>query len=256
MKRIIKIIFILLMCISIKNVYAANYEIKELIPYDTKTSIHTDNFSYKGMYFDTKGVHFKGIKNLTDEKLPISISIGLFNKKGKNVGVINYCDLSLESKEEKEFSIVFNVKYLGEKVEIKDIKYMAVLDDNITCKVKGSRDYIGQSVNQMGIIHRDKLDTSTEVLLSILTIIGGALIVFIIYKLIFTNSYKNIDGNLVRKSYDQINKELKEQREEELRNNPIVVEEKKPNKPIEILEQEEKAKTEDKTNTDLHNLYK
>lgn len=255
MKKIIKILFILLMCISI-DVYAENYKIKELIPYDTKTSIHTDNFSYKEMYFDTKGVHFKGIKNLTDEKLPISISIGLFNKSGKNVGVINYCDLSLESKEEKEFSIAFNVKYLGDKVDIKDIKYMAVLDDNITCKVKGSRDYIGQSVNQMGIIHRDKLDTSTELFLSILTIIGGALLVLIIYKLIFIKSYKNMDGNLVRKSYDQINKELKEQREEELKNNPPVVEEKKPNKPIEILDQEEKAKTEDKSDTDLHKLYK
>jgi hypothetical protein len=92
-------------------------------------------------------------------------------------------------------------------------------------------------------------------LLSILTIIGGALLVLIIYKLLFTNKFKNIDGNKVREGYKEYNEELRKEREEYLKNNPPV-EEVKETKPEEILRQEEEAKNEDKSSTDLHNLYK
>lgn len=255
MKRLVKVIFILLICLSIRDVYAENYKIKELIPYNVETNIHTNNFSYKGISFDDKGIHIKGVKNLTDEEIPISISVGLFNKKGRNIGVINYCDLGIKSKDELAFYVGYDKEYLGKDVKIEDIKYIAVLGDNITCKTKGSRDFIGQSVDKMGIAHKDKFDNQTELLLSILTILGGAFIVLIIYKLLFTNKYKNIDGDVVRKSYDEINKELQQEREEYLKNNPVV-EEKKISKPEEILKQEEDAKNEDKNSTDLHNLYK
>ncbi len=255
MKKIVKIIIVLLISLTI-NVYAENYSIKELIPYNIKTSIHTNNFSYKGIKFDKEKISFDGIKNLTDKEIPISISIGLFNSRGRNIGVINYCDLTIKSKEEISFNIKYDKKYLGKNSSVKDIKYIAVLGDNITCKTKGSRNFIGQNVDKMGILHKEKFDDQTEFLFSILTILGGAFIVLIIYKLLFTNKYKNINGNIVRKSYDEINKELKEKREENLKNNPPVVEEKVSNKPVEILEQEEKAKNEDKDSTDLHNLYK
>ena len=256
MKKLIKGILILLMCFSIKNVYAENYKIKELIPYGVDTTIHTNNFSYKGIYFDNEAIHFNGIKNLTKERLPISISVGLFNKKGKNIGVINYCDMYLDGETEMSFIIRYSKDYLGERYNKKDIKYIAVLGDNITCKTKGSRDFIGQSVDQMGVSHSEKFDDQTNLFLSILAILGGALIVFILYKLLFTKSYKNINGNTVRKSYEKINKELKEKREKELRDNPPVVKKNKMDKPVEILQQEEDAKKEDKSSTDLHNLYK
>ena len=257
MKRIIKIIFVLLICLSVKTVYAENYKIKELIPRNVTTTIHTDNFSYKEMYFDSKGVHFKSIKNLTDEELPISISVGLFDKNRKNIGTINYCNLKLKGKEEeKEFDILFNKKYLGDKNTIKEIKYIAVLEDNITCKTKGSKTYIGLRVEKIGASRGNKFDSKTELFLSLLTIMAGAFVVLILYKLIFTRTYRNVDGGEVREAFDDINRELKEQREEELRKNPPVVEKKKPNKPIEILDQEESAKKEDKSGTDLHNLYK
>ena len=116
MKRLIRVIIVLLMCFSI-NVYAENYKIKELIPYNTKTTIHTNNFSYKDLYFDENGVHFAGIKNLSDEDRPISVSIGLFNKKGKNIGVINYCDLAIKSKEELSFYVKYDKKYLAKNVK-------------------------------------------------------------------------------------------------------------------------------------------
>lgn len=257
MKRIVKFILVLLICFSIKNVYAENYKIKELIPRKIDTTIHTKNFSYIGMFFDNKGVHFNGIRNLTDEKKTITISIGLFNNKGKNVGVINYCEpfYTLNAKSEMSFIIGFDKKYLGKNVKVSDIKYMAVLDDNSTCKTKGSRNFIGQSIDKMGISHSEKFDDQTELLLSILTVLGGALVVFILYKLIFNKKYRNIDGKAVRKTYDEINRELKEKREEELKNNPIE-EEIKITKSEELIKQEEDAKNEEQDSTDLHNLYK
>ena len=255
MKRMIRVILILILCLSVKTVYAENYKIKELIPYKVDTTIHTDNFSYKGIYFDYEGVHFNGIKNLTDDKLPVSISIGLFDKKGKNVGTINHCDkvYFIDGKEEMSFVVYFTKDYLGDKNKIEDIKYISVLSDNINCRTGGSKDYIGKSVDTLGISHTEKFDNQTELFLSILTILAGAFLVFIVYKLIFTRAYRNVDGNEIRKAYDEINKELREMREEI---EEVKEEETEPTKSEEIIKQEEDAKNEDKESTDLHNLYK
>lgn len=255
MKRIIKVFFVLLIALSIKTVYAENYKIKELIPYKVDTTIHTDNFSYKGIYFDKRGVHFNGIKNLTDEKKPISISIGMFDKNGKNIGTINFCEMDLNGKDEMSFIIEFEDKYFGEGKTVKDVKYIAVLGDNITCKKKGSRDFIGQSVDKMGIIHKDTFDDSSKLLISILSVVGGVVLIFIVYKLIFTRAYRNINGDEVREAFNDINKELKEERKAKQVNKFEMVDE-EPEKPKEIIEQEEAAKNEDKSSTDLHNLYK
>ena len=250
MKKIIKIIFVLIICLSINTVYADNYKIKELIPYNINTTIHTDNFSYKEIHFDEEGVHFNGIKNLTDEKKPISISIGLFDKKGINIGTINYCDMYLNAKEEMSFIIKFNEGYFGKKKSLKDLKYIAVLDDNITCKKNGSDNFVGESVDKLGIIHNEELDNSVEIFLSILTAVAGLILIFIVYKLIFTRAYRNIDGNEVREAFNSINKEQKIQ--EEKVNKFEMVDEKS----AEIIEQEKNAQNEDKSSTDLHNLYK
>ena len=255
MKKIFKVIILLLICLSLKTVYAENYKIKELIPYNVDTTIHTDNFSYIGMYFNDKGIYFNNIKNVSDQKLPISISVGLFDRKGLNIGTINYCDSELDSKVSKDYFIEFSDKYLGNKKTVKDIKYIAVLSDNINCRTGGSKDYIGQSVDKLGIGHGNEIDDKTELFLSIVTVVAGALIILFVYKLVFTRAYRNVDGEEVRDAFDGINKELAKKREEYERTKPAPPP-KEPNKPIEILEQEEKAKKEDKTATDLHNLYK
>ena len=249
MKRMIRVLLVLLVCFSFKTVYAENYKLRELIPYNVDTTIHTDNFSYKGIRFDEKGVHFNGIKNLTNEKLPISVSVGLFDKKGINIGTINYCGSSLEGKQELSFLLRFGKGQLGKNKKIRDIKYIAVLGDNINCRNGGSKDYLGQSVDKLGIIHENKLDSQTEIFLSILTIVAGIVLIVIIYKLIFTRAYRNIDGNEVRESFDEINRELKELKEQENNKDIELLEPES----IEILEPEEDKKEEE---TDLHNLYK
>ena len=251
MKRIIRVLLILLVCFSIKNVYAENYKVRQLVPYKVTTTIHTDKLNYIGMYFDDQGVHFNAIKNLTDEDLPISISIGLFNKKGINIGTINNCDtdLKVRAKTEMSYFVAFDKKYLGKNYNIKDIHYIAVLSENISCRTGGSLDYIGKKVDRIGNIENNKLDSQTQLFISIITVIAGAFVVFVVYKLIFTRAYRNIDGNEVRKAFEDIDKELEEMREEKTN-----VEEKS-TEPIEILtfEEPEKDKKED---SELHNLYK
>ena len=202
MKKLIKVLVVVLVCLSVKVVNAADYKIKELIPYNTKTSIHTDNFSYNGIYFDKKGIHFDGIKNLTNEKLPVTISVALFDSNGRNVGVVNYCSLFVEGKDEIGFIIEFEDYYFGRNKNADSVKYMAVLDDNIYCKTSGSTDYIGKSVDEMGIIHKEKFNSPFELILSVLTILVGLIVIYIIYRLLFAKAFKNIDNKYGIDSYD------------------------------------------------------
>lgn len=203
MKRIVKIIFILIVCLSIKTVYAENYKIKELIPYNTDITLSTNNFTYKGIYFDLESVHFNGIVNLTDKKIPVSISIGLFDKSGINIGTINYCDLFLDAKQEMSFRIDFSKEYFGNGKTNKDVKYIAVLGDNIKCKTGGSHKYLGKHVDRMGISHRNKFDNSLEIFLAILTVIGGLILIFIVSKLVMSKKTKN-DNKPNEKKDDEI----------------------------------------------------
>ena len=89
MKKIITLITILFITlITTTTVYAANYEIKELIPVGTKTTIVTKYFSYRQFYYEKTDnkIHFQSIKNISDTEMPVSISIGLFGKNKKNIG--------------------------------------------------------------------------------------------------------------------------------------------------------------------------
>lgn len=158
MKKI-RIVFLLLILFSIKEVRAANYQIKELIPVDTPTTIVTDNFSYKNFYYNDNKMEaeslknnfiiFENIKNLTDKELPVSISIGLFDENKINIGTVNYCSTNdkysvvnntiLQSEEEKNYVIEVNKKNLADKKTVNDIKYIAVLSDNINCRSSGDR---------------------------------------------------------------------------------------------------------------------
>ena len=254
MKRI-KIIIILVLLFFGVPVHAANYEIKELIPLKTKTTIVTKRFSYKKFYYEDNKIVFDGIKNLTNDSIPISISVGLFNKDKKNIGTINYCDYTIKPKEEIEYVINVTKDYISDKYNLNDIKYIAVLSDNAQCRSDGNLEFVGQTVKEIGQAKNNTIDSKTQLFLNIMIGLGGVIFLLFIYKLLFTRSYQNIDGNDVRQGYERVNEDLKKEREEELRNNPPEPQEIKRDKPIEILEQEKEA-NEDKSNTDLHNLYK
>ena len=256
MKKIVKILVVLLLLVVTKNVYAANYQIRELIPVKIKTTVVTKNFSYRRFQYNDGKIEFEGIKNLTDKDIPITISIGLFNKDKKNIGTINYCDYTISNKEEVKYDIDVTKDYLGKDYSISDIKYISVLGDNINCRTDGSDEFIGQTVEEIGYAKNNTLDSKTELTLKILGTLGGLLLLLFLYKFLFTRNYENIDGSDVRQGYKRVNEDLKKEREEELRRNPPKPKEVKKVKTDEVLKQEEEASKEDKSSTDLHNLYK
>jgi len=256
MKKIVKILVILLLLVVTKNVYAANYKIKELIPLKIKTTVVTKNFSYRKFQYNEGKIEFEGIKNLTDKDIPITISIGLFNKDKKNIGTINYCDYTIKSKEEATYEIDVTKDYLGKDYSVSDIKYISVLGDNINCRTTGSDEYIGQTVEEIGYAKNSTIDSDTSLTIKILSIVGGVIFLIFIYNLLFTRTYENVDGSDVRQGYRRVNEDLKKEKEEELRRNPPKPKEVKKVKTDEVLKQEEEASKEDKSATDLHNLYK
>ena len=257
MKNIIKIVLFLII-ISITRTNAANYSIRELIPVNIETTIVTDNFSYKSLYYNNDYVVFKGIKNLSDKDLPISITIGLFDKNKKNIGTIHYCqeDEVLKSKEEKSHAIPVDNTSVSNEKSTDDIHYIAVLDENIHCRKGGEDDFIGQKIEEIGAHKNTGLDSKSQFLIQILVIIAVGLVSMFLYKFLFTNRFENIDGEDTRLGYKEYNKELKLKREKELREHPPEPKKIKKVKTDEVLEQEEIARNEDKDGTDLHNMYK
>ena len=255
MKRI-KVLLILILLLITTPVNAANYEIKELIPIDTKTTIVTKKFSYKKFYYKDNKIIFEGIKNLSDESTPITISIGLFNNNKKNIGTINHCDYTINGKEEITYEIDVTKDYIGKDYKLEDVKYIAVLSDNKDCRTSGFDEYIGQTIKEIGQYKNNTLDSKTEFLIKIFSVLGGALLLIFLYNLLFTRKYQNFDGNDVRQGYKRVNEDLRKEREEELRINPPKPKEVKQTKPIEVLEQEEAASKEEKDSSDLHNMYK
>lgn len=269
--RIVKLVVFLVSILGVIPVQAANYEVKELIPVNIETTIVTSNFSYKNFYYNKNStgkdyISFKSIQNLANEERPISISVAFFNKNKKNIGTMNYCSTKsdgkvieqevLNPKEEISYSIEVTKKYLGKDYSEDDIEYIAILNDNKMCRVTGVEEYLGQTIDEIGIAKNSVLDSSSQLMINIFTILGIVLIILFLYKFMFTKSYQNFDGEDIRKGFKKLNKDLEEERQEELRKNPPKPKEIKKTKTDEVLRQEEEARKEDKSGTDLHNLYK
>lgn len=222
MKRIINVISIIILLITITaglNVKASNYEMRELIPTGTKTTIRSKNLLYKNFYYENGFVNFATIKNNSKEKQKISISIGLFDENKKNIGTIFYCsDETLSPKEERDnYMIDVKGSYIEEGKNYSDIKYIAVLDDNSSCKKEGSYEYLGQTVEEIGMPKNTQLSDNAKLLLNMLEVIGIVLVILFLFKFLFTNAYKNMDGTDVRQEYAYINKQLRKERERKAR---------------------------------------
>ena len=277
MKKIIRLLIVVLGIVLYNDVYASNYELKELIPIDTETTIVTNHFSYQSFYYKTKNkidntnsnnyLVFGNIKNISDEDLPISITVALFDKEKKNIGTINYCTATednsntsqiLKSKESTPYTIEVTKDYLGKGKKLKDVKYISVLSENINCRNNtGSDEYIGQTIEEIGIGKNNQIGVEVERLIQLLTLCLLLLIALCIYKFLFTSAYQNMDGTDIRQEYAYINKRLKNKREKELRENPPTEPPKKDNKSDKIRKEEAiEASKEHQEKTDLHNMYK
>lgn len=248
-------------------VKADNYKIKELIPVDIKNTIVTNRFSYKNFYYNTKNneekknaIVFTGIKNLTEEERPITISIALFNAEKKNIGTINYCtkekEYNLAGKTEEKYVIEVTKEYLAPNSKASDVKFISVLSENETCRTTGSQDFVGETIEEIKIGKNTEIDSKTEFTINIYLIVGGVLLIIFIYIFMFTNRFRNMDGEDIRIGYKQYNQELKDKREYEARVNPPQPKEVVKTKTDEVLAQEARENSQNKSNTDLENMYK
>ena len=277
MKRIIMFITILVITLVSQNVYATNYNIKELIPVNAHTTIGTNNFRYIDFYYNDNEMEadglknnfiiFSKIKNVSDEKRAVTVSIGLFDKDKKNIGTINYCSskdktsvvagTELNPDEEKSYVIEVNKKYLADKKTVKDIKYISILSDNPNCTTGSSLGFVGQTVDEIGQIKNTGLSDDAELFIKILTGIGIVAIIIFVYNFMFSTRYKNFNGEDVRQEYSYINKELEAKRKYDEIHNPTPPKEVKEVKTQEVKAQEERENSNaNKESSDLHNFYK
>lgn len=277
MKRIIMFITILVITLVSQNVYAANYNIKELIPVNAHTTIGTNNFRYIDFYYNDNEMEadglknnfiiFSKIKNVSDEKKAVTVSIGLFDKDKKNIGTINYCSskdktsvvagTELNPDEEKSYVIEVNKKYLADKKTVKDIKYISILSDNPNCTTGSSLGFVGQTVDEIGQIKNTGLSDDAELFIKILTGIGIVAIIIFVYNFMFSTRYKNFNGEDVRQEYSYINKELEAKRKYDEIHNPTPPKEVKEVKTQEVKVQEERENSNaNKESSDLHKFYK
>ena len=272
MKKKLLLLILLIIGVTIP-VKAANYTLKELIPVNIETTIVTNHFSYKSFKYDDNheagdtlhdnAIVFTGIKNLTDEEKPITISIGLFDENKKNIGTIHHCTnkedeeqetLMLASKEEIAYKIPIEKKYLKEGTTVRDIKYIAVLSDNINCHTGGSDEYLGQTVEEIGMFKNTSIDDDSKMFIYIMLGVGALVLLLFLWRFVFTTYFDNMDGNDVRQGYKQYNKDLKREREKEAKLHPPVPKEVVREKSDEVLEEERQASQGGPT--DLHNMYK
>ena len=209
MKRLIKVLIIVIISIITIPVYAENYKVKELIPLNTKTTIKTDNFTYIELYTDQNKVYFNGVLNRTQDERLISVSIGLFDKNKKNIGTINDCKtylLKLKPKEQMSHAVDITSEFMQKGKTNKDVKYIAILGDNINCRQTGSLDYIGKTIEEIGKSSKSIFTDDVVLTLKIVGGVIGILLLLFLYKFLFTKQFINIDGEDVRRAYKTTNK--------------------------------------------------
>lgn len=161
-----KKLFLLVLLLLPIMVYAEDYDVKTLIPVDTKASVKTEKFDYNGFVYnskvDSKGnglISFDSIKNNTVTKQPVSINILLFDEDQKNIGYLTYCtDKDLDSNysayklngnTSAPFSIKVISKYFVEGKSATDVKYISVLDENKYCQIGGYDKYKGLTLDEI-----------------------------------------------------------------------------------------------------------
>ena len=161
MKKINYFVVIILSFFVFQNVKALEYEPMTLIPVDTVATVKTDSFEYNDFRYnsDSSNITFSSIKNISNKKIYVSISVLLFDEGKKNIGFISYCTkndydtdynyLKISKNEAIPFNILVRKTYLKDKKNISDIQYISVMDDNKYCKKGGYTKYEGLTIDQI-----------------------------------------------------------------------------------------------------------
>ena len=258
MKKVIKILILIITLSMFTGVDAENYKIRELIPKDIKTNVLGEFFRYKGVVFDESTISFENVQNKTDVDRYLSVSIGLFYENKENIGTINYCEDSnkkLAKKDERKVSVTVDSSHISKKFKKSDIKYISIIGENENCRKNGELDYVGQTVEEIGMPKNKEIDNDSIMLFRVFMVIAGVLLFIFVYNFLFSSKYKNMDGEDVRQEYAYINKEKRIEREYNNRVNPPKPKPVIKNKTDEQREQEIKE-AEGSGTSDLHNMYK
>ncbi len=219
MKKILMIlcIFIGMFCI---NVHATDYGTYQLIPITDTATVETENFLYRGFYFNinemeanslkSNHVIFSGIKNISNEDRPISVTIATFDADKKNIGTLNFCatnekytllQTTLAKDEEVNYAIGIAQRHLIEGKTIADIKYIAILGDNSSCKMAGVSDYAGKTIDEIKNTKPEDLlvnDNTKYFIYIVVGVLGLGILIFI-FKLLLTGGKSRQD--IIRDQY-------------------------------------------------------
>ena len=166
MKKKVFILFLILFFSVFIPVYAEEYETFQLIPIQTSATVHTDKFDYQNFSFSSSlddkeygTITFESIQNNTMSRSAVSINILLFGEDQKNIGFLTYCsdkDVSseyagfkLNGNQSSVFSIPVSSKYIISSKTVQDISYIAVMDENIYCRVGGYDKYAGLTIDEV-----------------------------------------------------------------------------------------------------------
>lgn len=255
-----KVILGILVFICLINVEAKDYSPLSLIPLEEEANVTTNYFFYHNMSYDkTNILKFESIKNVDNKDRYVSITIGFFNEEKENIGMLNYCssknpdnsNLILKQNEEKEYLINISNNYLYKNNKVSDIKYIAVMSDNPNCNNGTNFDFVGKKIEYIEYVDKAKTDYSyLKYCFYILVLIVVILILKFIFDLTINKDSKVTNKILGisekdRRSNEEIKKEYFERRELEAKKN------KKPEEKKDI-----KDISQEKGNTDLHNMYK
>ena len=165
-KKVVLFLFFLFTFFCVFPVNAEEYKVKELIPADSLATVNTEKFNYQDFMYnsqvDSKGfavVSFNSIQNNTISKIAVSVNMLLFDENRINIGLLSYCtDKDIESdyngfklsgKQASPFSIRVTNRYFAEGKAPKDVRYIAIFDENKYCHIGGYTNYAGLTLEEI-----------------------------------------------------------------------------------------------------------
>ena len=230
MKKFIYCLFIIVVLFSPIFVFAEEYKTMQLISVDTTATVTTEKFTYQDFSYrsslDGNGntiINFNSIVNNTISKVPISVNILLFDEEQKNIGIVTYCTnkdygsnyegFKLEGNQSVPFSIkIVQNKYFAKNKGPKDVRYIALMDENKYCKVGGYSNYEGLTVdeiaNGISTSSKNRINLSRYIedlkdsgVMGIVLPISIILVGFIMYGMIVNALYKRMYSKSTFLSY-------------------------------------------------------
>lgn len=286
MKKFLLGIIVLLSFLSLPVYAEEKYALYQLIPINKHATVETDHFIYRDFYYNDnemqrESLHnnhiiFAEIKNKSTEELPVTITVGFFDKDKKNIGELNYCgtkeDITFAAREigpdvSVPYSMVVTRTDLIDKKDLKDIVYIAVLGENRTCSIGKATENSGRTVEEIkegNPTNKNSLNIDSQTMNFLYGVGGGILllILFLWFRSVSTSGMTR--DEVIREEYKLKHQQNLQNRGQQLTPPSVEntqtnlepqqpVEEAKPTQEESLIEE---APKEEQENNDLMNLFK